>query len=79
MDNHATTRVDPRVFEAMAPYFTEVYGMRPAATTFRLAGEEAVERARKQVADLVERIRRKSSSREVPPNPTTAIKGVAEM
>ncbi len=26
MDNHATTRLDPRVLEAMMPYLTEVYG-----------------------------------------------------
>lgn len=54
MDNHATTRVDPRVVEAMLPYFTEVFG-NPSSTGHRYgwAGQEAVKAARQSVADSI--------------------------
>jgi cysteine desulfurase len=54
MDYHATTPVDPRVVDAMLPYFTQHFG-NPASRnhSFGWEAEEAVEAARKQVADLI--------------------------
>jgi cysteine desulfurase len=54
MDNHATTPVDPRVLEAMLPYFKRVFG-NPASRqhSFGWAAEGAVETARTQVAKLI--------------------------
>src|SRR5208282_1493603 len=54
MDNNATTRTDPRVVEAMLPYFTEHYGNAASRThVFGRKAESAVEEARAQVAALI--------------------------
>ncbi|HKA25511.1 MAG TPA: IscS subfamily cysteine desulfurase [Candidatus Eisenbacteria bacterium] len=54
MDHHATTPTDPRVVEAMGPFFSETFG-NPASKNhvFGWRAEEAVETARAQVAALV--------------------------
>jgi len=54
LDNQATTPTDPRVVEAMLPFFTERFG-NPASTAhaFGWDAEEAVEQAREQLAALI--------------------------
>ena len=54
LDNHATTRVDPRVVEAMGPYFSEVYGNAGStAHAFGAAAKDAVDDARAKIAAAV--------------------------
>jgi cysteine desulfurase len=54
LDNHATTPCDPRVVEAMLPWFTEKFGNPHSLThTYGREAEQAVERARRELADLI--------------------------
>jgi cysteine desulfurase len=53
LDNNATTRVAPEVFEAMRPYLADLYGNPSSAHTFGREMRRSVERAREQVAQLL--------------------------
>ncbi len=53
LDNNATTRVAPEVFDAMRPYLTEHYGNPSSAHSLGRNMKAAVERAREQVAELL--------------------------
>jgi cysteine desulfurase len=54
LDNHATTACDPRVLEAMLPWFTRDYGNASSRQhAFGLRSSEGVKNARQSVADLI--------------------------
>lgn len=54
LDNAATTRMDPRVIEAMAPYFTSIYGNASSLHAMGRAARRALDDARSTVAGVLD-------------------------
>ena len=88
MDYHASTPVDPRVLEAMLPYFNEKFGNAASRShAFGWTAEEAVERSREEIAKLIGAIDEKTKLPDAKSivftsgaseSDNLAIKGVAE-
>ena len=53
LDNNATTRMDPRVRDAMMPFFLEDFGNASSVHSYGQKARTGIEEARQQVADLI--------------------------